>query len=149
MIKITRQKKYLMRLIQINNIEQTNREMEYSVWRPGEPAERSYPKKEVVKPTELALEEGSDSNQRIQESVASKVDFDLEFAEMRQGSCRRNELNDKTSDRQLVPSQGTQNPFFVGTNFGDVLNVQEQWLRPKSSHFENYDNKHLNTEQSS
>ena len=123
--------------------------MEYSVWRHGEPAERSYPKKKIVKPSELALEEGSDSNQRVQQSVANKVDFDLDLAELRQDSCRREEMNEKANDRQLIPSQGTQNPFFVGTNFGDVLSLQEQWLRPKSSHFENYDNKHLNTEHSS
>ena len=123
--------------------------MEYSVWCHGEPAERSYPKKNIVNPSELALEEGSDSNQRVQQLVANKVDFDLDLAELRQGSCRKKELNDMASDRQLIPSQGTQNPFFVGTNFGDVLSVQEQWLRPKSSHFENCDNKHLNTELSS
>lgn len=121
--------------------------MEYTVWRDGEPAERSYPKKDVVPPADLALEEGADSNQRVQQSVTSKVDFELDLAEMRQSGSRREEMNTKANDRQLIPSQGTQNPFFVGTDFGDVLSLQEQFLRPKSSHFENYDNKHLNTEQ--
>ena len=87
--------------------------MEYTVWREGEPAERSYPKKDVVPPADLALEEGVDSNQRIQQSVTSKVDFELDLVEMRQNGSRREELNSKANDRQLIPSQGTQNPFLL------------------------------------
>jgi len=122
--------------------------MEYSVWKGEQPAQRSYPKQNKINPADLALEEGSDSNQRVQQSI-TKTDMALDLAEMIQDSNKRENISSSISHRALVPSQGSQNPFFVDKDYTDVLNIQEQFLRPKSSHFDYQDNKHLNTQLSS
>jgi len=88
--------------------------MEHIIWRRGEPAERSAQVKEKideveVSPIVLALEE----------SVHSKD---------------REKINDKMNDRYLI-KQMAQNPFLTGSYIDD-LNIQEQFLRPKSSHTE-------------
>ena len=90
--------------------------MEYVTWRRGEPIQRSARVKEEVQssPTNLALEEVTYSKDR-------------------------ETMNDKINDRYLVKQMG-QNPFLSGSYIDD-LNIQEQFLRPKSSHTENNDSK--------
>ena len=89
--------------------------MENIIWRRGEPAIRSLCVKEKVdvvevSPVVLALEE----------AVHSKD---------------REKMNEKMNDRHLI-KQMTQNPFLT-SSYIDDLDVQEQFLRPKSSHTEN------------
>lgn len=90
--------------------------MEYVTWRRGEPLQRSARIKEEVQvsPTKLALEE-----------VTYSKDREI--------------MNDKINDRYLIKQVG-QNPFLSGSYIDD-LNIQEQFLRPKSSHTENNDSK--------
>ena len=45
-------------------------------------------------------------------------------------------MNDKLNDRYMVKQLG-QNPFLSGSTYLDDLQIQEQFLRPKSSHSEN------------
>jgi hypothetical protein len=89
--------------------------MEHITWRRGEPAIRSSCVKEKVdkvevSPIVLALEESDHSKDR-------------------------EKMNEKMNDRYLI-KQMTQNPFLT-SSYIDDLNVQEQFLRPKSSHTEN------------
>jgi hypothetical protein len=102
------------------------------VWRSGEPPERSYHKK----PTELALEESSDFNKKaLETSGLSKSELDLYIADMVQESNRREKMNDKLNDRYMV-QQTSQNPFLTEDSYLNDLQIQEQFLRPKSSHTE-------------
>lgn len=90
--------------------------MEYITWRHGEPIQRStrIKEKNQASPINLALEEATYNKDR----------------EL---------MNDKINDRYLIKQMG-QNPFLSG-RYIDDLNIQEQFLRPKSSHTENNDSK--------
>jgi hypothetical protein len=94
--------------------------MEHVIWRRGEPAERSA----CVKGTDVvesdAVVEVSPVVLALEEPVYSKD---------------REKMNDKLNDRYLI-KQMAQNPFLTGSYIDD-LNIQEQFLRPKSSHTEN------------
>ena len=91
--------------------------MEYITWRRGEPIQRSARIKEEVQacPTKLALDE----------TITHNKDREI--------------MNDKINDRYLIKQMG-QNPFLSGSYIDD-LNIQEQFLRPKSSHTENNESK--------
>lgn len=50
---------------------------------------------------------------------------------------RREKMNGKINERYMIQQVG-QNPFLTG-NYMEDLQIQEQFLRPKSSHVENKD----------
>jgi hypothetical protein len=87
--------------------------MKYLIWTRGEPPQRSLRVKDndekEKSPVDLALEESIQTNDREQ-------------------------INDKINGRYLVKQTG-QNPFLMGS-YVDDIGVQEQFLRPKSSHAE-------------
>ena len=84
--------------------------MEYITWRHGEPVQRSERVKEPTEPTKLALDETPPRRDR-------------------------ETMNDKINERYLIKQLG-QNPFLDGSYIDD-LNIQQQFLRPKSSHADN------------
>ena len=53
-------------------------------------------------------------------------------------SNKRQNMNDKLNDRYMV-QQTNQNPFLIGNTYVQDLDVQEEFLRPKSSHLDNQD----------
>lgn len=108
--------------------------MKSYVWRSGESATRSIHK--PTSPNELALEESAEFNKKALESSGlSKPELDLYIADMAQESNRREKMNGKLNDRYMV-QQTSQNPFLTGTSYLNDLQIQEQFLRPKSSHTE-------------
>jgi hypothetical protein len=73
-------------------------------------------------PTDLALEDSQDLTKQISDTFRD--------------SNIREKMNDKLTDRYMVKQMG-QNPFLSGSTYLDDLQIQEQFLRPKSSHSEN------------
>jgi len=121
--------------------------VEEYVWRFGEPPERSArritEKKEPIdnQPDKLALQEGkpfaADTMQTMIESEKyDMIDLALNQAEQNMESNKRQNMNDKLSNRYMV-QQTNQNPFLIGSNYVQDLDVQENFLRPKSSHLDN------------
>ena len=116
--------------------------MEQFIWKSGETPERSHKndnpniKKEQTPPQSFAMQEGSDFNQQCMAMTGiSRMEMDLGMAEMNQDSNRRDSMNGKLSDRRMIQQVG-QNPFHTGNSYINDLEVQEQFLRPKSSHTE-------------
>ena len=111
------------------------------IWKSGESPERSHKndnpniKKEVA-PEAIAMQEGSSFNEMCMSTTGvSRMEIDLGMAEMNQESNRRESLNGKLSDRRMIQQVG-QNPFLMGNNYLSDIDIQEQFLRPKSSHLE-------------
>ena len=124
--------------------------VEEYVWRFGEPPERSAKrtsKKQesdnVVEeqPSSLALQEGKQFMSNTMQTMVQNGEYDmidlaLNQAEQAQESNKRQNMNDKLSNRYMV-QQTSQNPYLVGNNYIQDLDVQESFLRPKSSHLDN------------
>ena len=66
------------------------------------------------------------------------IDLALNQAEQNMESNKRQNMNDKLNDRYMV-QQTNQNPFLIGNTYVQDLDVQEEFLRPKSSHLDNQD----------
>ena len=111
------------------------------IWKSGESPKRSHKNdnpniKKQTAPEIVAMQEGPSFNEMCMSSTGdSRVEIDLGMAEMNQESNRRESLNGKLSDRRMVEQVG-QNPFLMGNNYLSDLDMQEQFLRPKSSHLE-------------
>jgi hypothetical protein len=126
--------------------------IEEYVWRFGEPPERSAkrtPNKQETnndateQPTSLALQEGQQFMSNTMQTMVENGDYDmidlaLNQAEQTQESNKRQNMNDKLNNRHMI-QQTNQNPFLVGNNYVQDLDVQESFLRPKSSHLDNQD----------
>ena len=127
--------------------------VEEYVWKFGEPPEKSLKreteKKELSEnPETLALEEGQSFIANTMQTMIDNekydmIDLALNQAENNQESNKRQNMNDKLNSRYMV-QQTNQNPFLMSTNYVEDLDVQESFLRPKSSHLDNQDNKYLN-----
>mgnify|MGYP006143555069 CR=1 FL=1 len=96
--------------------------MEHVIWRRGEPIQQSSRIKEEA---QTVLRETPNPENLALEEVTHNKD--------------RESMNDKINDRCLIKQLG-QNPFLSGSYIDD-LKIQEQFLRPKSSHTENLDTK--------
>ena len=108
------------------------------IWKSGETPERSHKndnpniKKEAT-PEAVAMQEGASFNKMCMSTTgASRMEIDLGMAEMNQESNRRESLNGKLSDRRMIQQVG-QNPFLTRSNYLSDIDIQEQFLRPKSS----------------
>ena len=120
--------------------------VEEYIWRFGEPPERSAkrePEKKCLStvPDTLALAEGKQFVSNIMQTMVETENYDmidiaLNQADQIQESNKRQNMNDKLSDRYMV-QQTNQNPFMVGNTYAQDLEVQESFLRPKSSHLDN------------
>ena len=125
--------------------------VEEYVWRFGEPPEKSLKREKEEKtknPEKLALEEGqpfitNTMQTMIDNSSYDMIDLALNHAENNQESNKRQNMNDKLNSRYMV-QQTNQNPFLMTNSYIEDLDVQESFLRPKSSHLDNQDNKYLN-----
>ena len=109
--------------------------MEYIVWRLGESAVRSKPSDRPNKDIDhsqnavnAALE-----NEQSQYQGLDMIDLSLRQAETMQTSNMRENVNSKLSEREMVGQVG-QNPFFTQNTYSIDLDIQEAFLRPKSSH---------------
>ena len=100
-------------------------EYEYITWKKGETPCKSF-KQENIQPStqELALAE---TNKEI--NFQAQVNFDKQIM----NNSERDKLNGKLNDRYLV-QQINQNPFLSSNSYLDDLNIQEKFLRPKSSY---------------
>ena len=78
----------------------------------------------------------------VQNGKYDMIDLALNQAEQAQESNKRQNMNDKLSNRYMV-QQTSQNPFLVGNNYVQDLD-EGKFLRPKSSHLDNQENKYLN-----
>lgn len=124
--------------------------VEEYVWRFGDPPERSAKrdkpteKKELCdEPENLALEDGKAFISNTMQSMVENgqydmIDLALNQAEQNMESNKRQNMNDKLNDRYMV-QQTNQNPFLIGNTYVQDLDVQEEFLRPKSSHLDNQD----------
>lgn len=124
--------------------------VEEYVWRFGDPPERSAKrdkpteKKELCdEPENLALEDGkafisSTMQSMVENGQYDMIDLALNQAEQNMESNKRQNMNDKLNDRYMV-QQTNQNPFLIGNTYVQDLDVQEEFLRPKSSHLDNQD----------
>jgi len=111
------------------------------IWKSGESPERSHKndnpniKKETA-PEAVAMQDGNRFNEMCMSTTGiSRKEIDIGMAEINQESNRRESLNDKISDRRMIQQVG-QNPFLMGNSYISDIDVQEQFLRPKSSHLE-------------
>jgi hypothetical protein len=60
------------------------------------------------------------------------TDLDINIGELRMSSNKRDQANNKLNDRELVGQVG-QNPFHTSNNYLNDLEVQQNFLTPKSS----------------
>ena len=91
----------------------------------------------------LALEDGKAFISNTMQSMVENgqydmIDLALNQAEQNMESNKRQNMNDKLNDRYMV-QQTNQNPFLIGNTYVQDLDVQEEFLRPKSSHLDNQD----------
>lgn len=87
--------------------------MEELVWSYGEKPEKSYKKQEP-------------------ECIMSSADLNINVSEFNKMSNKREMANDKLNDRELI-GQVRQNPFNASNNYLSDLEVQQNFLIPKSS----------------
>ena len=94
--------------------------MEEQIWTYGEKPEKSYkkPAPEKLAPEKLA--------------PITMTDLDINIGELRMSSNKRDQANNKLNDRELVGQVG-QNPFHTSNNYLNDLEVQQNFLTPKSS----------------
>lgn len=94
--------------------------MEEQIWTYGEKPEKSYKK---PAPEKLAPEKPAS---------ITMTDLDINIGELRMSSNKRDQANNKLNDRELVGQVG-QNPFHTSNNYLNDLEVQQNFLTPKSS----------------
>jgi hypothetical protein len=94
--------------------------MEEQIWTYGEKPEKSYKK---PAPEKLAPEKPAS---------ITMTDLDINIGELRMSSNKRDQANNKLNDRELVGQVG-QNPFHTSNNYLNDLEVQRNFLTPKSS----------------
>lgn len=94
--------------------------MEEQIWTYGEKPEKSYKKPAPEKPAPEKL------------APITRTDLDINIGELRMSSNKRDQANNKLNDRELVGQVG-QNPFHTSNNYLNDLEVQQNFLTPKSS----------------
>ena len=98
--------------------------MEERVWRNGERCKRS--RKGENPALAQALEPKRDTEINI------KDDFAPNIGERGAASNRREDVNSKLSERQMI-GQVSHNPFLTSTDYVNDLEVQENYLKPQNS----------------
>ena len=107
--------------------------MEQLSWSDGSKALRS--RKEdnpMLSRPETAPETGDNQEN---EGANQQRDGDImgQQAIFRQPNTSREDANDKISEREMI-GQTCQNPFFTKTSYVEDLEVQQNFLMPRSSH---------------
>jgi hypothetical protein len=98
--------------------------MEERVWRKGERCERSR------KGENPALAQAL--NPKLNTEIKIKDDFTPNIGELGAASGRREDVNSKLSERQMI-GQVSHNPFLTSTDYVNDLEVQENYLKPQNS----------------
>ena len=112
--------------------------MQHFVWKVGEPPERSFRKKSTDEPQNIALMNSYNFNKNIAENMGinkeafSKSETELMMNEEKQKINKRENVNNKLNNRCML-QQTSQNPYFHKSDYLKDLDVQESFLRPKSS----------------
>jgi hypothetical protein len=108
--------------------------MEERVWRNGEKCERSRKGENpalVQAPERVrALDQALDT--KLNTEIKIKEDFAPNIGELGAASNRREDVNSKLSERQMI-GQVSHNPFLTSTDYVNDLEVQENYLKPQNS----------------
>ena len=107
--------------------------MEEQVWRKGEKCVRS--RKDENPALTQALDQALDT--KLNTEINMKEDFAPNIGEFGIASNKREDVNTKLSDRQML-GQVSHNPFLTSTDYVNDLEVQENYLKPQNS------NMHIN-----
>ena len=99
--------------------------MEQLAWSDGSKPVKSY-KEDKVKFDEPKTSTTQDSPNHQEDSNI------MEQSIFRQPNTHREDANDKISEREMV-GQTCQNPFFTKTSYVEDLDVQQNFLMPRSS----------------
>ena len=75
---------------------------------------------------ELIWSDGSKVERSSKNSKPSEIKF-------KQTATKREDVSNRISERELV-GKSNYNPFLTGTSYVDDLEVQENFLIPRSSH---------------
>ena len=106
--------------------------MEQLAWSDGSKPIKSY-KEDKVKfdePKTSTIQEDSPKHQ--EDSPKHQDNNIMEQSIFRQPNTHREDANDKISEREMV-GQTCQNPFFTKTSYVEDLDVQQNFLMPRSS----------------
>jgi hypothetical protein len=112
--------------------------MQHFIWKAGEPPERSFRNKSNNTPENIALTNSHNFNKNIAKNMGinqetfSKNETELIMNKEKQKINKRDNLNNKLNDRYML-QQTKQNPYFHKSDYIKDLDVQESFLRPKSS----------------
>tara|TARA_B100000768_G_scaffold177965_1_gene192971 strand:+ start:659 stop:970 length:312 start_codon:yes stop_codon:yes gene_type:complete len=98
--------------------------MEQLAWSDGSKPIKSY-KEDKVKFDEPKTSTTQDSAKHQDNNIMEQSIF-------RQPNTHREDANDKISEREMV-GQTCQNPFFTKTSYVEDLDVQQNFLMPRSS----------------
>ena len=102
--------------------------MEERVWRKGEKCVRS--RKDENPELTQALDQALDT--KLNTEINMKEDFAPNIGEFGIASNKREDVNTKLSDRQML-GQVSHNPFLTSTDYVNDLEVQENYLKPQNS----------------
>ena len=102
--------------------------MEERVWRKGEKCVRS--RKDENPELTQALDQALDT--KLNTEINMKEDFAPNIGEFGIASNKREDVNTKISDRQML-GQVSHNPFLTSTDYVNDLEVQENYLKPQNS----------------
>ena len=100
--------------------------MEQLAWSNGSKAIKSRKEDKTKHVQEQTEVDTSNECNSTHKSIESGIIF-------REASTKREDANDKISERDLL-GQRCQNPFFDKTNYLEDLDVQQNFLMPRSSH---------------
>ena len=106
--------------------------MEEQVWRQGEKCVRSRKDENPAlnQAPDRALDQALDT--KLNTEIKIKEDFAPNIGELGAASNRREDVNSKLSERQMI-GQVSHNPFLTSTDYVNDLEVQENYLKPQNS----------------
>ena len=106
--------------------------MEERIWRQGEKCVRSRKDENPALSQEpgRALDQALDT--KLNTEINMKEDFAPNIGEFGIASNKREDVNTKISDRQML-GQVSHNPFLTSTDYVNDLEVQENYLKPQNS----------------
>ena len=106
--------------------------MEEQVWRQGEKCVRSRKDENpaLTQAPDRALDQALDT--KLNTEINMKEDFAPNIGEFGIASNKREDVNTKISDRQML-GQVSHNPFLTSTDYINDLEVQENYLKPQNS----------------
>tara|TARA_B100000902_G_scaffold180534_1_gene173516 strand:- start:2026 stop:2343 length:318 start_codon:yes stop_codon:yes gene_type:complete len=104
--------------------------MEQLAWSNGSKAVKSRKEDKIKHVPQKQENDSSDDSNVSDDSLNKPIEREMIF---REASTKREDANDKISERDLI-GQTCQNPFFGRTNYVEDLDIQQNFLIPRSSH---------------